>query len=138
MPRASLVASIITIFVIDQAVKTIAARSMPESETRPLAAGFGLRLVRNNNHRFLFSAKSASMVFLLIAMVIGVLLTILSPLTHLGSLGVGLVVGGAAGNLWDRCLKDGVVDFIAFGHWTFNLADVAMICGTVLAAGSLL
>lgn len=53
------------------------------------------------------------------------------------SCGKALVLGGAAGNLWDRFWYEGVRDFIdvAFGdvkgwHWpTFNVADIALVVG---------
>ncbi len=51
---------------------------------------------------------------------------------------VGLVAGGAAGNLSDRLLRGhhgAVVDFIALPFWpTFNVADSCITVGVVLAA----
>ncbi|MGI8633722.1 MAG: signal peptidase II [Solirubrobacterales bacterium] len=48
-------------------------------------------------------------------------------------LGMGLVIGGAAGNLVDRFAREGVVDFIKVYAWpTFNLADSAITIGVVL------
>ncbi len=52
-------------------------------------------------------------------------------------LGIGLIVGGALGNVIDRMLHPGVVDFLdfhAFGwHWpAFNIADSAIFLGVVL------
>jgi signal peptidase II len=51
---------------------------------------------------------------------------------------VGLIVGGALGNLADRVFRShhgAVVDFIAFHFWpTFNLADSAIVVGTIWAA----
>lgn len=51
---------------------------------------------------------------------------------------VGLVVGGAVGNLADRILGShhgGVVDFIAPHFWpTFNLADASIVVGAASAA----
>lgn len=51
---------------------------------------------------------------------------------------LGLVVGGALGNLSDRVFRShhgSVVDFIALHFWpTFNLADSAIVVGTALAA----
>lgn len=48
--------------------------------------------------------------------------------------GLGLVVGGAAGNLIDRVLRaDGVLDFIDLDWWPqFNVADSAVCCGAFL------
>jgi len=53
---------------------------------------------------------------------------------------LGLVCGGAVGNLIDRVTSArGVVDFIDVWigpfHWpTFNVADMAVSCGAVLLA----
>jgi signal peptidase II len=46
---------------------------------------------------------------------------------------VGLLAGGALGNLIDRITSDAVTDFIDVGSWPpFNLADVAITAGVVL------
>lgn len=56
--------------------------------------------------------------------------------TRLGRVAMGLVLGGAIGNMIDRFVRghDGaVVDFIDFHWWpTFNVADAAIVCGVVL------
>lgn len=57
---------------------------------------------------------------------------------------LGLVAGGAAGNLLDRLRHEaGVVDFIDIGlgdtrFWTFNVADMGVTSGAVLLAVLLL
>lgn len=52
--------------------------------------------------------------------------------------GLGLVLGGALGNLADRLFRDrhgAVVDFVHLGFWpTFNLADASIVCGCLLLA----
>lgn len=51
------------------------------------------------------------------------------------SIAVGLVLGGATGNLLDRMTGGSVVDMIHLTWWpTFNLADVAICTGVVLLA----
>ncbi len=48
-------------------------------------------------------------------------------------LAVGLLAGGALGNLGDRLRHDAVTDFIAVGSWPpFNLADVSITLGVLL------
>jgi signal peptidase II len=55
---------------------------------------------------------------------------------------LGLLLGGAAGNLSDRLfrapgpLRGRVVDWILLPHfpWIFNLADSAIVCGAVVVA----
>lgn len=57
---------------------------------------------------------------------------------------LGLITGGALGNLLDRWRSNlGVVDFIDFGlghwrFWTFNMADVGITCGGILFAAMLI
>ena len=59
-------------------------------------------------------------------------------------LGLGLIAGGAAGNLIDRLSLGHVVDFLDFHvgayHWpAFNLADSAITCGVaIILYGSLI
>ena len=55
------------------------------------------------------------------------------------SLAMGLVLGGAVGNLADRIFRDpgllrgAVVDFVDLRVWpVFNLADAAITCGCIL------
>ena len=57
------------------------------------------------------------------------------------ALGLGLVLGGALGNLIDRIfrapgpLQGHVVDFVSVGWWpVFNVADSAIVCGGILGA----
>lgn len=57
--------------------------------------------------------------------------------SYLTVTGLGLVLGGAVGNVIDRLQHGGVVDFLdfhAFGyHWpAFNVADAAIVCGVGL------
>lgn len=45
-------------------------------------------------------------------------------------LGIGLLVGGAIGNVIDRIKTGYVVDFFDFRIWpVFNIADTAIVCG---------
>jgi|RhiMethySRZTD1v2_1073278.scaffolds.fasta_scaffold148614_3 signal peptidase II len=53
--------------------------------------------------------------------------------------GAGAVAGGAAGNLIDAIRGRGVTDFIDLRVWpVFNLADVAIVTGTLLTAAQLI
>ena len=51
--------------------------------------------------------------------------------------GLSLILGGAAGNLWDRAVSGRVVDFLHFyiGSYVwpdFNVADSAIVVGAIL------
>jgi len=59
--------------------------------------------------------------------------------SRLGAISVGLVMGGAAGNVVDRLFRDNgwlrgsVVDFIDLQWWpVFNIADIGVTVGGVL------
>lgn len=50
-------------------------------------------------------------------------------------LSLGLMLGGAVGNLLDRLAHGHVIDFIDFKVWpVFNLADSSIVIGTVILA----
>jgi signal peptidase II len=52
------------------------------------------------------------------------------------AISLGLLLGGACGNLADRLFRDhggAVIDFVDFGWWpVFNVADTALVCGAIL------
>ncbi|HNX31504.1 MAG TPA: signal peptidase II [Holophaga sp.] len=56
---------------------------------------------------------------------------------------LGLILGGALGNGYDRVIRGAVVDFLDFvfdgwHYWAFNLADSFIVCGAILLGWSLL
>ena len=98
-------------------------------ETRNPGAAFGI-------------AGGATVLFTLVAA--GVVVAIARTARRLRSrpwaLTLGLLLGGASGNLLDRLvrapgpLRGHVVDWIELPHWpVFNLADSAIVTGGVLA-----
>lgn len=50
-------------------------------------------------------------------------------------LSASLIIAGALGNCIDRLFRGYVVDFIDFTYWpVFNIADIVVVCGTILLA----
>lgn len=48
-------------------------------------------------------------------------------------IGLGLIIGGALGNLIDRVARQKVVDFFDLGFWpVFNIADLAIVAGVIV------
>jgi signal peptidase II len=82
----------------------------------------------------------ASWLFVLISMAVVVVTVVASRNLPglLTAVGLGLLLGGALGNLTDRLVRgsgfDGrVVDFIDFHVWpVFNLADAALVVGAAV------
>ena len=61
--------------------------------------------------------------------------------THLATVGLGLIIGGAIGNAIDRAAYGAVVDFVllhgrwgekTFNWYVFNIADAAIVVGVAL------
>lgn len=60
---------------------------------------------------------------------------------RLEAAGIGLMAGGASGNIFDRMQRGKVTDFIDFHlaewHWpAFNLADVTIVVGALILVSS--
>ena len=89
----------------------------------------------------LFPAKSPEMVWALtglaLAIVGGLLIWLWRTQRGFPAIAIGVVIGGAVGNVVDRVQYDSVVDFVDFhvGGWhfaTFNVADAGISIGVVL------
>ena len=130
---------------VDQATKAWTLRNLPLFELREVVPGvFGLVHVRNTGVAFsLLSNLDPSWVhpLLILATVLamGALLAYIAYLPCRGAapVGLGLILGGAIGNLIDRARLGYVVDFLDLywrnHHWpTFNVADVGITVGVVL------
>lgn len=99
-----------------------------------------LHVIRNRGAAFGIG-EALTIVFTCIATaVIVVIIRIARKLHSLPwAIALGLLLGGAFGNLTDRLFRDpgglegGVVDWIAPAHYpVFNLADSAIVCGGLL------
>jgi len=129
----------------DQATKVWAVRTLPLYEPRELVDGlFGLVHVRNTGVAFsLLSNLDHRYVHpLLILATVLAMAAVLAYIAYLpcrgaAPVGLGLILGGAIGNLIDRARLGYVVDFLDLHwrnhHWpTFNVADVGISVGVVL------
>ena len=104
-----------------------------------------LRLVFNTGSAFGLGSRYSPVIALVAVGVVLVLLRAGRGVTNRWALmSIGLVVGGAVGNLYDRVARDGdgflggpVVDFVDFQWWpVFNVADAAIVVGAVLLAST--
>jgi signal peptidase II len=111
--------------------------------------GGALYLVETRNSGAAFSLGTGFTVLLTVvaALVVGFIIRTARRMRSVGwAIALGLVLGGAVGNLGDRLFRDPgvgrghVVDWISLfsndGHvWPiFNLADAAIVCGALLCA----
>jgi signal peptidase II len=137
---ALLTGCMLSVVVVDQAVKTVVCRRFALAESIQL--GRHLRIIHGRNRASGWSALSKTHAFALFASLISlaaVLVTAGPPLGPVSVVGLGLALGGAGGNLVDRFARKSVLDFIGVGKWPlFNLADVALTLGVCLTPLGLL
>lgn len=124
------------IVAADQASKWLVRTAADDLPVR-LVGGLRIDLTYNSGISFSRFAGAGSIVIVLVAAVaVGVAAAlVLSTPRYRPALGI--ILGGAVGNLIDRLRFDGaVVDFIGLYVWpSFNVADAAIVIGTVILAG---
>jgi len=105
------------------------------------AALFNLVLTWNYGVSFgLFNNRSPvyTVIFTIVAaaIIVGLLVWLRRVRQMLLALAIGLIIGGAVGNIIDRQWHGAVVDFLDFSRlwfpWVFNAADAAISVGVAL------
>jgi len=138
--RTGLVVAIAAVvLVLDAVTKQWAVSALADGPTDLFGS---VRLALIYNKAGAFGLGGAFIPFLAVAALILVLVMVtVGPASAKPSMAValGLVLGGAFGNVGDRIfrspgfLKGAVVDFVDVGFWpVFNLADSAITCGCLL------
>lgn len=125
---------------IDVASKSAAAAWLPGRSVE-LLGGLNLRLTRNPGAAFSIGTDVTPVFTIVAVAVIAGIAWYARNITHRGwATALGLIVGGAAGNLVDRLFRapgvgrGHVVDFLYLDWWpTFNLADSFLVCGVAVA-----
>ena len=128
--RALIVAGIVV--AADQAAKWAVVTSLAPGERISLALGFHLDVVANRGVAFGFLGDGGAVVVAITAaaLVLVLLWFARDPARPGMWLAVGLLAGGALGNLADRARVGAVTDFVDPPLWpAFNLADVAITVG---------
>jgi len=131
------------VLMTDIITKTVVVATLSDRAPIRLLGGLlTLRVTRNPGAAFSIGGPSVTAVFALIA--VGVIVFILRTSRRIQSLAwavtLGLLLGGATGNLIDRLVRAPgpfrgyVVDWIQLPHWpVFNVADSCIVCGGILA-----
>ncbi|MDH7488185.1 MAG: signal peptidase II [Anaerolineae bacterium] len=129
------------VFAADQGSKVVLRAALPEGAIWmpfPGAAWLSLRVGTNTGAAFgLFQGAGAVFVWVAMVALVGIAwLYVRQPRMAVPvAAGLGLIAGGAAGNLLDRLLLGGAIDFVHVGPLpAFNLADVCIVLGAVVLA----
>lgn len=137
MPRYSrLIGLALTVIVLDQVAKALVVHALPSGGLALFGGAIHLDYVRNSGAAF-GVYRTGGLTFAVIAVLVsaGILVYFRrlarSPLAV--RFGLGLIEGGALGNLIDRVRLGYVVDFIDLRWWpVFNVADSAIVVGVAL------
>jgi signal peptidase II len=129
------------VVALDQAVKSVVETNLAPGEHVDLLGPLGLTLVHNRG--VAFGLASGGGVALIVLVVVALLfvgaLFARDPRRPGMWIAVGLLAGGALGNLADRVRADAVTDYLDVLSWPpFNLADVAITLGVAVLALSYL
>jgi signal peptidase II len=125
------------VVALDQLTKALIARSL-EPGASVAVLGSLLSFTRRSNTGGAFSMlQDCPLVLVVVSAVVLVGVLALGPRLagpgRMGLVGLGMVAGGAAGNLLDRLRLGNVADFIDFHFWpVFNVADIGITVGAAL------
>lgn len=131
----------LVVILLDQYTKGLASSGLEYGQPVRVFSWFNLTLMHNTGaafsflndaggwQRYFFSAAAIG-----ISMVLAIWLIVMPRGQWLLALSLGLILGGALGNLWDRVALGYVVDFISVHYENsyfpaFNLADSAISVG---------
>lgn len=135
----------VVVIVVDQVTKVWAVAALADGPIQ-LVGSLQLNLVRNYASAFSIGGGSGwgpLVSVIAVGVVVALLWMARSGTSKLGAVSIGLVAGGAFGNLIDRAVRSdrgflggGVVDFVDVGWWpVFNVADAAIVVGVVTLVG---
>ncbi|HQR22571.1 MAG TPA: signal peptidase II [Burkholderiaceae bacterium] len=128
---------------LDQLTKIVVERTFDYGDVRPVTGFFNLVLTYNKGAAFSFLASASGWqhgVLTFIGLAASAFILYLLARhggQRLFAFALGLILGGALGNVIDRIAYGHVVDFLDFHwrgwHWpAFNLADSAIVGGAAL------
>ncbi len=139
--------TVMLVVTADQLTKNLWVRSFSEGHSF-FEFGFGQLIhVRNSGAAFgIFAGRSVALkiigtvgILTLVAIVLFARRRFPHLISRETTVGAGLIIGGACGNLIDRFRFDQVTDFIDIGIWpAFNVADSAIVIGAIITGLSLL
>ena len=133
----------LAIVALDQITKALVRELVPIHESVSIIPGLlDLTHVRNTGAAFgMLNAVEFPMKTVLIPVIAAAALVAVglysASLAHhqmVARIGLALIIGGAAGNLFDRVVAGSVVDFVdvywrTWHFWAFNVADSAITVG---------
>ena len=124
------------VFILDQLLKILIMRLLIEGQSIPVISSvFHITYVNNTGIAFgIFKGAQFIIISLSVIMILFIIIfrKSLSKEHRFVSIFLGLILGGALGNLVDRLRFGHVVDYLDFRVWpVFNLADMCICIGVI-------
>jgi len=127
-------------FFIDQSLKTMAMEAVNGVEYSTILAGSCIDLELHYNKGVAFSMLTFlgdNLKWLQMFLIFGIISYVLyDGYLKRYAFPLGLIIGGALGNLYDRFIHEGVIDYIAwhcgFNFAVFNYADIMINLGVAI------
>ena len=135
------VAVVALTYAIDVTTKVIAVETLTGRPDVPVIPGvLDLHLTRNPGAAFSLATGATVLLTVIAVVVAGFIVRVATRLRdRTWAVALGLLLGGALGNLTDRLLRQPgplrghVIDFLKLPHWpVFNLADTAIVVAAAL------
>ncbi len=133
-PAARALAVAVLVVIVDRLTKQAVVSGIAVGDVHKFLPGVQLVHVRNSGVAFNFLSGGGALVLVLTLVALAALLLYfaLRPARPWLWLPVGLLVGGAVGNLIDRLGSGSVTDFIKLPLWpAFNVSDMAITFGVL-------
>lgn len=129
------------VFLLDRIIKTIVTISLDLEQGIIIIDDF-LTIMHVHNYGAAFSILNGNRIFLIVMtfLFLGVIYFYFikdKELRKLEKIGLGLLIGGVVGNLFDRLFLGYVIDYLSFDIFgypfpVFNLADTCIVLAVLL------
>lgn len=139
MKKRTYAVATLTVF-LDQLTKYLAVTFLPFENQQVLIPNFfSLTYTKNTGGAFSFLSNNVELLSVIGLIVLIACIYYLKknpPQDTLESFSLGIILGGLIGNLLDRLLRGGVIDFLDFyilnyDYPVFNIADIGIVIGII-------
>ena len=129
------------VLMIDQFIKLLINKNLPLGHSIKIIPNFFSIFYLKNTGAAFSILENSTPILVIISVIIIVLLDRsikkTSKFTALEEISLGLIMGGIFGNLIDRIIHHGVIDYLSFKIFSysfpvFNLADISIVVGVGL------
>lgn len=129
------------LLILDQVSKLLVIRHLDYGRSIEIIPNFfSLTLLKNTGGAFSILTGNVFLLSIIGLVVLGLAIFYIKNtniLSKLEGVSISFILGGLIGNLIDRILKGGVIDFLEFyifgySYPVFNLADIFLVVGVIL------